>query len=293
MKKFSLILLALIIIIACSDKKEETEEAIYTQSTYIVKKNEFLETIMVKLVSSIQLSRSVLNVLQDGGFPFRRCYPGDSINIVKKNNKFLELTYFQDQRNIYYVYNINDLLVMAMKYPYIDTTICLVKGKIKSTLYESILEIGETPNLVFRFADVLAWEVDFVTETREDDSFFIFIKKTFCDSVFLDYEDLIYIRYVGDIGDYYGIYYMDPEGHEDYYNRKGESLRKSLLKSPLKYSYISSYFSKRRFHPILKVWRPHHGLDYAAPIGTPVSAIGDGVVTFKGWRGGYGNLVDL
>ncbi|GAG99110.1 unnamed protein product, partial [marine sediment metagenome] len=194
----------------------------------------------------------------------------------------------------YYVMNNDNHLLIAMEFPYIDTATCIFEGEIKSTLYETILDMGETPNLVFRFADVFAWEIDFVTETREGDSFFIFMEKIFCDSVFLEYSNLIVMRYRGAyVGDYYGLYYRDPDGHEDYYNLKGESLRKSLLKSPLRYSYISSYFSKRRFHPILKVWRPHHGLDYAAPTGTPVSSIGDGIVTFKGWKGGYGNLVEI
>lgn len=70
-------------------------------------------------------------------------------------------------------------------------------------------------------------------------------------------------------------------------------MRKSLLKSPLRFSYISSYYSKSRFHPILKRWRPHHGLDYVAPIGTPIASIGDGKVTYRGWKGGYGNLVEI
>jgi murein DD-endopeptidase MepM/ murein hydrolase activator NlpD len=121
----------------------------------------------------------------------------------------------------------------------------------------------------------------------------VYYEKTFCDSTFVDYQNLIVMRYKGEVGDYYGFYYCDPDGCEDYYNEKGESLRKSLLKSPLKFSYISSYFTEARYHPILKVWRPHHGLDYVAPRGTPVSSIGNGTVTFKGWKGGYGNLVEI
>ena len=109
----------------------------------------------------------------------------------------------------------------------------------------------------------------------------------------MGYLDIIAAYYKGEVGDYYGIYYRDPDGNEDYYNLKGQSLRKSLLKSQLRYSYISSYFSKRRYHPILKVWRPHHGLDYSAPVGTPVASIGHGTVTYKGWKGGYGNLVEI
>ena len=293
MRKYSLLFLTLVIFVNCPGKEKVEEEVVYKVITHIVQKNEFFETILAQAIPESELYRSIINAMQNGGFPFRNCYPGDSIHILAKNNEFLKLSYYQDPTHIYYISNNNDHLLMAMKFPYIDTINSILEGQINSTLYESILELDETPNLVFRYADVFAWEIDFVTETREGDSFYIFVAKTFCDSVFLDYSDLIVTRYKGNVGDYYGIYYRDPDGHEDYYNLKGESLRKSLLKSPLRYSYISSYFAKKRYHPILKVWRPHHGLDYAAPVGTPVASIGNGVVTFKGWKGDYGNLVEI
>ena len=120
-----------------------------------------------------------------------------------------------------------------MKFPYIDTLLVFISGQIQSTLYETLLELGETPNLVYRFADVFAWEIDFVTETQKNDSFFVLIEKTYCDSQFINYQSIIATCYNGEIGLYYGIYYKDSKGHEDYYNLKGESLRKALLKSPL------------------------------------------------------------
>jgi murein DD-endopeptidase MepM/ murein hydrolase activator NlpD len=147
--------------------------------------------------------------------------------------------------------------------------------------------------LIYRFADIFGWEIDFTTETQKGDSFFLMLEKSYCDSILIGYSSIPIVRYKGEIGDYYGVYFLDRDGYDDYYNRNGESLRKSLLKSPLKYSHISSYFTKNRYHPILKRWRPHHGLDYSAPTGTPVSSIGDGTVTYKGWKGGYGNLVEI
>jgi hypothetical protein len=283
----------IILLIACPKKEEKVVEPIYTDITYVVKRGDNLEKILSALLSQSDMNGSILEALQNGGFPFRKCIPGDSIIITKKDNEFIQLAYRKDVMNIYYVLRDSCNLCTAMKFAYVDTMLCFLKGTINSTLYEAFMDMNERPNLVYRYADVFAWEVDFFTDTREGDSFYIFIEKDFCDSVFLSYGNVIFARYKGDVGDYYGIYYCDAEGHEDYYNLKGESLRKSLLKSPLRYSYISSYFSKRRFHPILKIWRPHHGLDYVAPIGTPISSIGDGVVTFKGWKGGYGNLVEI
>lgn len=286
------LILLLIIFMGCSTKKETVQKPTVTETEHIVKKGENLEVILNNILSH-QSTIEIINVLTSADFPFRKCFPGDSIKILKENGDFLKLTYSQNLTFKYYIFKNDDHLFVAMKYPYIDTVTCFLKGEVNSTLYESLLKTGETPVLVFRYADIFAWEIDFVTETQNGDSFSIFFEKTFCDSNFVDYLNIIATTYKGNIGAYHGIYYCDQDGNEDYYNLKGESLRKSLLKSPLRFSYISSYFSKRRFHPILKVWRPHHGLDYAAPTGTPVSSIGHGTVTYKGWRGGYGNLVEI
>ena len=287
-----LVVLVTGLITGCPAKKDQVSEVIVKDIYYTVKKGEFLEDIFNRDLSS-QVTNAVLITMEDAGFPFRYCIPGDSIKITLENNHLSNIMYKQSITHVYHIINNNEHLYVSMKFPYLDTIACFISGEIRSTLYETLIELGETPNLVYRFADVFAWEIDFVTETQKMDSFYVLLEKTYCDSQFIGYQNILATCYNGDIGLYYGIYYKDPNGHEDYYNLKGESLRKALLKSPLKFSYISSYFTERRFHPILKVWRPHHGLDYSAPTGTPVSAIGNGIVTYKGWRGGYGNLVEI
>ncbi|MGD9379682.1 MAG: M23 family metallopeptidase, partial [candidate division WOR-3 bacterium] len=290
--RFSLYLLLTLIIVGCGKQGEELAEPVESVNRHVVKRGENLEAILDKL--SVADSRlAIITALKNARFPFRKCFPGDTITLTKIDGRFAEMIYHQDLKNIYYVVRDSTNYLVSMRYPYIDTVLALVKGNINSTLYESMLALGEVSNLVIRFADVFAWEIDFFTDTQDGDSFAIYIEKTFCDSIFIDYGGIYYARYKGDVGDYHGVYFCDPDGNEDYYNLEGKSLRKSLLKSPLRFSYISSYFSKRRFHPILKVWRPHHGLDYVAPIGTPVASIGDGKVVFKGWKGGYGNLVEI
>lgn len=286
-------LLLFILFIACPKKEVAVVEPVITETTYVIQRGDNLENVLTTLLSQSETNGAILQALKNGSFSFRKCQPGDSVIVTKKDGNFLKLTYRKNLMDVYYVLYDSCYICVAVKFPYVDTVQCLLTGVIGSTLYESILALGETPHLVFRYADIFAWEFDFVTDTRVGDSFYVFLEKNFCDGFFLDYGNVMYACYNGELGDYYGIYFKDRDGHEDYYNLKGESLRKSLLKSPLRYSYISSYFSKRRFHPILKVWRPHHGLDYAAPIGTPIAAIGSGIVTYKGWKGGYGNLVEI
>jgi len=280
----------------CKKEKKELvkqSEPVYKELKRVLKRNENLQPVLKNFLNDQQVVDGILKLLKTCDFPFRQCLPGDSIIITKENDVFKKLTYFQNPKTVYYILNNGNLLTLSMKYPYITREKGILAGCINSTLYESMLKIGEKPTLVYKFADILAWEIDFTTETQNGDSFFVLFDKVFCDSQFLDYENISFVGYKGKVGEYYGIYFRDPTGYDDYYNLKGESLRKALLKSPLRYSYISSYFSKRRYHPILKVWRPHHGLDYVAPIGTPVSTIGDGVVTYKGWKGGYGNFVEI
>ncbi len=298
MKKFILLLILFLIFlnIGCRKEKKEVKkevESVYTETKRILKKNEVLQSVLTGLLNDPELANDIINLLKKCDFPFRRCLPGDSLIVLKEGGVFKKLTYFKNPLTVYYIMNNRGFLSLAMKFPYITSVKNYLKGCINSTLYESMLKRGESPMLVYKFADIFAWEIDFTTETQNGDSFMVIFDRVYCDSQFVDYSNITFVKYKGRVGEFYGIYFKDPTGYDDYYNLKGESLRKALLKSPLKYSYISSYFAKKRYHPILKVWRPHHGLDYSAPIGTPVSSIGDGYVTFKGWKGGYGNLVEI
>jgi len=292
-KKVSFFIIFTLFFLSCPRHKKPAPSSIDTETVYLLRKGQTLEIGLNSLVTDNRLALSIQTLLKELDFPFRQCLPGDSLKVRFKNNQFEKFTYRQSLTTVYYVFYNDRHLVLAMKQPIIETVNRVIRGRINSTLYEALLDLGETPELVYRFADIFGWEIDFTTETQKGDSFYIMMNKRYCDSTFIGYSDIPIARYRGEIGDFYGVYFCDPGDYFDYYSRKGESLRKSLLKSPLKYSYISSYFTKNRYHPILKIWRPHHGLDYSAPSGTPVSSIGDGVVTYKGWLGGYGNLVEI
>lgn len=164
-----------------------------------------------------------------------------------------------------------------------------VKGSISSSLWESMSASGVPDGTILDFADIFSWSVDFLTEVREGDSY-----------------ELVYEQRTAENGRsagrriLAGVYDGKETGrklafrHGDgYYDEKGESLRSLFLRAPLQYRRISSYFSKARRHPILKIVRPHLGIDYAAPAGTPVSSVADGTVTFVGWKGGYGRYVEV
>jgi len=167
------------------------------------------------------------------------------------------------------------------------------EGVIKSSLYESMLECANSPQLALQIADIFAWQIDFLTECREGDTFKILVEKQYRGD-FYRWGNILAAEYEGELlSKHTAIFFTDPTGHTDYYTEEGKSLRKAFLRAPLNYKYISSYFSKNRLHPILRIWRPHLAIDYAAPTGTPVSTIGDGTVIYVGWDNGYGNYIKI
>jgi murein DD-endopeptidase MepM/ murein hydrolase activator NlpD len=162
-----------------------------------------------------------------------------------------------------------------------------VEGRITTSLWESMRKQSISPEFILKFADIFSWTVDFLTEPRAG-----------------DFYKLVWVRYTSDKGvviddkilsaEYFGLETREHTAiryNNEYYDPDGKSLQKQFLHAPLQFRRITSYFSRRRFHPILRYYRPHLGIDYAAHRGTPVSAIGDGKVIFCGRKREEGKLV--
>lgn len=171
-----------------------------------------------------------------------------------------------------------------------EKSILHVGGTIKDNLIASIGEGNENMLLALQLSDIFAWDIDFTTDLRNNDSFKIVVEGLYLDGRFKKYGAILAAEFSNN-GDAYRAYAFEKNGKIDYYDESGKSLRKSFLKSPLSFRRISSGFSRGRHHPILKIRRPHQGIDYAAATGTPVSAAGDGKVLFAGRKGQYGKLI--
>lgn len=173
-----------------------------------------------------------------------------------------------------------------------ETRIQEIGGHIHSSLYASMKDVGEDTNLVSFFVDVFAYDVNFFTDTHAGDTFRMVVEKEYVNDEFLSYRRVLAAEYQGKAGTFHAFYWKAPGEQEGrYYDADGQSVEKSLLKTPLKFSRISSKFNPKRMHPILHRQRGHMGVDYAAPTGTPVWSAADGKITFRGWRGGAGNCV--
>ncbi|MFQ5441281.1 MAG: peptidoglycan DD-metalloendopeptidase family protein [Thermodesulfobacteriota bacterium] len=164
-------------------------------------------------------------------------------------------------------------------------------GEIETSLYEAGVQEGVDPGIILSLSDIMAWDVDFATDIRKGDTFSILYEKTYVEGRPVKTGRILGAEIVNNGRTYSAVYFKDGRGRPGYYDLKGRSLRRLLLKSPLRYSRITSYFSRRRYHPILKRYRPHHGVDYAAPRGTPIETTGSGRVEFAGWKKGYGRFV--
>ena len=164
---------------------------------------------------------------------------------------------------------------------------------IGTSLFASLTRCGETPDLAQRVSDLFAFDVDFFQEIRPGDVIKVIVEKEYIAGRFAKYGRIVAARYEGKFGRHEAFLYKDQASREAYYMADGEALEKEFLKTPLKYTRISSGFTTHRFHPTLHSWRKHLAVDYAAPINTPVQAVASGVVSFVGDQGPSGNLVTI
>jgi murein DD-endopeptidase MepM/ murein hydrolase activator NlpD len=168
-----------------------------------------------------------------------------------------------------------------------------IRGTIDSSLFESMAGAGGHDQTALSLANIFGYDIDFVLNIRPGDSFTVTYTEVLQDGNYLQDGPILAARFINQGKEYQAVRYVGPAGNADYYSPQGATLHKAFLRAPLEFTRVSSPFSLHRLHPILNTIRAHTGIDYAAPIGTPVRAAGDGKVLFAGVRGGYGNLVEL
>ena len=170
-----------------------------------------------------------------------------------------------------------------------ETRLRVVQGRIEDSLESAIRAANADPELAYRIADVLQWDIDFNRDLRKGDRFEVLFEEVFQDGAKRSVGDVLAMIYTNGGRRLEGYRY---EGR-GYFDADGQPLQKMFLRSPMKYSRVTSKFSMRRFHPVLKIYRPHYGVDYGAPTGTAAFATANGVVAFMGWDGGGGRTVKV
>lgn len=166
-------------------------------------------------------------------------------------------------------------------------------GTVTSSLWESAVKAGMDPDLISELADIFGWEVDFAREVQVNDKWRLSVEQKKVKNKAVGWGSILAAEYIN-VGTTHQAALFRKNGENlGYYTPKGESLRKVFLKSPIRYGRITSGFKRRRFHPVLQIYRAHRGVDYGAPIGTPVRSVGDGTVIFAARSGGGGNVIKI
>jgi murein DD-endopeptidase MepM/ murein hydrolase activator NlpD len=235
-----------------------------------------------------QAARSVFNL--------RSLRPGNKLTVVRSHaGKLRSIDYRVDPEHELLVNDDDGVFRARIKDTPGTVTTSAVSGKVGSSLFDGIIAAGEKPELAVRLAEIFAWDIDFNTDTQPGDEFRLVLeKKTYADGSEPTYGRILAAEYDNAGHPYRAVLFHDPDGHPAYYSADGKSLQKAFLRSPLRFAArVSSHFSLHRYHPILKITRPHLGTDYAAPVGTPVQTIANGRVLFAGRKGGDGILVQI
>ena len=174
----------------------------------------------------------------------------------------------------------------------VETRLQVASGTIETSLWESMLATDANPMLAIELSEIFAWTIDFFG-IQQGDRYKVIYEESFVDSSSLGIDKITGAWFYHNENDFWAIPFVQ-DSVRSFFDEKGNSLRKAFLKAPLRFSRISSGFSHSRYHPVLKIRRPHHGVDYAAPTGTPVQTVGDGVITKVGYqRNGGGNYVKI
>ena len=223
----------------------------------------------------------------------RYLQPGDEIKLLIDAERGLrQMKYIPDITRTLMIQRTEDQSFSSQIINYkLDAYPVFREGVIESSLFEAAANADIPEDVIMDLVAIFGWDIDFALDIRKGDRFSIVYEEMFKDDVKIRNGRILSAEFINDGKNYKAVYYTDPSGNSDYYAPDGKSMRKAFLRSPVKFTRISSRFSNKRWHPVLSKWRSHKGVDYAAPRGTPIRASGDGKVIFAGTKGGYGRLI--
>ena len=245
----------------------------------------------VELVDEVKAGDSLASIFLRNGFSSRdvheitrtehgkqlaEIFPGHRLAFTKLGNTLETLTYSTDRLTSYTFHRDGDQFTAIKQVFQPDRVTTYKHSSIDSSLFVASQRAGLPDNLTMRLAQIFQWDIDFVLDIRPRDEFFVLFEELYFEGEFVGYGDILAAEFVNQGKRYRAVQYQTQSGRKDYFTPDGISMRKAFLRAPVEFSRISSRFNMRRLHPVRKTVRPHRGIDYAAPIGTPILAAGDG-----------------
>lgn len=216
---------------------------------------------------------------------------GDSLKVVKDKDRVAALDYQLNVESTLQVRRENGALVVKTHNTPIERRTVSAVGTIESAFYSAAQKAKLPDNIIMELADLFAWDINFALDIRYGDSFSVLYEEKYQNDKKIGTGNILAAEFVNKGKSYRTVRYSDANGKTNYYTPDGRSMRRAFLRSPVHFTRISSRFNPNRLHPIFKTKRPHRGVDYAAPRGTPIMSSGDGVITFAGTKTGYGKTV--
>ncbi|PIE91305.1 MAG: peptidase M23 [Acidobacteria bacterium] len=244
-----------------------------------------------QLVDAGMTPRMVQKVVESlkGDVDFRRVKAGVSWDLRFLDDLPCQFTLHLSPIDVFDVHDLGAKPVAIRRQIDVFTEVEYYRGEIQTSLYEAFSHVPKGIGLAVKVAEVFAWDIDFYQDPRKGDHFEFLVETAYVErggkKEFLNYKRILCGKYFGQRDVFDAYLFEDEKGKDAYYNSKGQSLIRDVLRSPLKFVRVTSSFRGQRFHPILKKRRPHNGVDYGAPKNTPVMAVADGVVKSAGWLG--------
>lgn len=253
--------------------------------------NQNLSSLLSKYISAGLIDR----IQKETGqvFDVRKIHAGNTIARITARDSTRRLLYFVYEINSidFVVYDFRDTLKVYRDKKKVAISVKKAGGIIKGSLWNTFEKSGLDIGLALDLSEVFAWTVDFYG-LQNGDSFRVIYEEMYVDGRMIGIDRILSAWFSTGDREIYA-FLWENNGMKGFFDQNGQSLQRTFLKAPLRFSRISSRFSRSRMHPILRISRPHFGVDYSAPSGTPVEALGDGRITEAGWKGGYGRFISI
>ena len=275
----------------------------------IISKNltEKLPDFKNKEIHTVQNGESLSIIFEERNIPLNTAYKifnFDKNNILSsiKPNDIMEFNYIgeeldsieiiKDEINSI-VIRVSEVVTVEKIEKEIQNISSFKQGEISTSFYKNALDVGIPDSIIMDFAYIFGWDIDFIFDVRKGDKFSVIFEADYSQGEKISSGDIIFAEFINKNSKYIAQRFYDEDQGKQYFNQNGDNVKKAFLRAPLDFAYISSHFNPNRMHPILHKIKAHNGVDYAAKRNTPVMASGDGVISYVGYKSGYGRTVEV